>query len=108
MLTTSSGTSNRHSSRSSPLSTGECERADTALQFGALSARSRYLATLAPNVPRPEQNLLGIAAGLLLQRVLPLPLPLSQLGRIVRGDCRSGFTAVAALTSVQGWGHVLL
>ena len=45
--------------------------------------------TLASNVPLPEQNLLGIAAGLLLQRVLPLRLG-GGTNHVVPGTGRPG------------------
>jgi hypothetical protein len=76
--------------------------------------------TLASNVPLPEQNLLGIAAGLLLQRVLPLHLggrtnrvaPRTGLpgtrrphtgGRRFAGQQVIGLGAVAAGCFVIGW-----
>ncbi|WP_104174787.1 isoprenylcysteine carboxylmethyltransferase family protein [Arthrobacter sp. Y81] len=45
--------------------------------------------TLASNIPLPEQNLLGIAAGLLLQRVLPLRLG-GGTNRVAPGTGRPG------------------
>lgn len=87
MLMTSSGTWNRRSSRSS------------------VSWR-----TMASNLPLPEQNLLGIGAGLLLQRVLPLPLGGGRNGSAPHtprprsgGPQVVGLTAVAAGCFLVGW-----
>ncbi|MDQ0078886.1 methyltransferase family protein [Arthrobacter oryzae] len=77
MLTTSSGTWNRRSSRS--------------------SAPRRALAS---NFPLPEPNLLGIGAGLLLQRVLPLPLGGGRRFAWQRGI---GLAAMVAGCTLIGW-----